>query len=124
MNLYTYTDNMNTLVDSVYDFHKRFGLEPWDIPYTDDEYLSKLRERLALLMEELGEVAKDLNRGNVMDGVAEVADVAFVALGILYSTGSLGGGAAKAVALKNDAKTHTTHYFDRQTGKIIKRRSD
>ena len=111
---------VSRLGDSVYSFHDRFG-----IPTLDDEdrdtVLETLRRRLSLLSEEVGEHARELNRGNVDDAVSEAIDVAYVALGTVLTLGNAGRDACYSISDKNDAKTLATHGSRSATGKVVAR---
>ena len=111
---------VSRLGDSVYSFHERFG-----VPTVGDEdadgVMEALRRRLALLSEEVGEHARELNRGNVEDAVSEAVDIAYVALGTVLALGNAGRDACHAVSDKNDAKTLATHGSRDSTGKVVAR---
>ena len=108
---------------SVYDFHERFDV-PSDGRANSDDSLSVLRRRLPYLIEETGEHAKELNKGNLWDAALELADVTFVALGSVLMLNACGNEACHAVAAKNDAKTAETHVYDASSGKLVRRVSD
>ncbi len=108
------------IAGSVYDFHQRFGVPAADLA-RPEEALAALRSRLAFLMEEVGEHARELNRGNLPEAATELADVAFVALGSVLVLDALGCDACLAVSRKNDGKTSETHAVDRTSGKLVRR---
>ena len=116
---------LSEMAGSVYDFHQRF-----DVPRIDrspaeqgpsSDGLAALRSRLAYLIEETGEHAKELNRGELGDASKEIADVAFVAMGTLLVLDEMGVDACRAVAGKNNAKTVETHAADATSGKLVRR---
>ena len=110
---------------SVYDFHERFAVPRVGRPPAEEgpaAYgLAALRSRLAFLIEETGEHAKELNRGELGDASKEIADVAFVAMGTLLVLDEMGVDACRAVAGKNNAKTAATHAVDATSGKLVRR---
>ena len=107
----SYIQAVEKLAWSIHDFHERFDCEFGD-PFS----------RHLLLDEEMGEVAKDINRGNDDAALEELADVVFVALGTLELARHEGIMALLNVAIKNDAKTNETHARNARTGKIERRR--
>ena len=111
---------VSRLGDSVYSFHDRFGIPTLDDADRDTVF-ETLRRRLALLSEEVGEHARELNRGNVDDAVSEAVDIAYVALGTVLTLGDAGRDACYAISDKNDAKTLTTHGNRGSTGKVVAR---
>jgi NTP pyrophosphatase (non-canonical NTP hydrolase) len=111
---------VSRLGDSVYSFHDRFGIPTVDSSDRDDT-LETLRRRLALLSEEVGEHARELNRANVEDATSEAIDIAYVALGTVLTLGQAGRDACYAISDKNDAKTLSTHGNRGSTGKVVAR---
>lgn len=109
------------MAESVYDFHERFGVPPVDASSAPEESLAKLRERLPLLMEEVGEHARELNRGNLDDAMTEMADVAFIVLGTLLVLDEGGRRASNSVSRKNNGKTADTHVRVDTSGKLVQR---
>ena len=109
------------MAESVYDFHQRFGVPPVGPGSSPNESLAKLRERLPLLMEEIGEHAGELNRGNLDDAIIEMADVAFIVLGTLLVLDEAGKGASNSVSQKNNSKTADTHIRVDTSGKLVRR---
>ena len=115
-----FVDAVSRLGDSVYSFHERFGL-PTVAHEGEDVILEALRRRLALLSEEVGEHARELNKGNVQDAVSEAVDIAYVALGTVLVLGNDGRDACYSISDKNDAKTLATHGNRGATGKVVAR---
>ena len=115
-----FVDAVSRLGDSVYSFHERFGL-PTVAHEGEDVILEALRRRLALLSEEVGEHARELNKGNVRDAVSEAVDIAYVALGTVLVLGIEGRAACYLISDKNDAKTLATHGNRGATGKVVAR---
>ena len=115
-----FVDAVSRLGDSVYSFHERFGL-PTVAHEGEDVILEALRRRLALLSEEVGEHARELNKGNVVDAVSEAVDIAYVALGTVLVLGIEGRAACYSISDKNDAKTLATHGNRGATGKVVAR---
>ena len=115
---------LSELAASVYDFHQRFdvpriGRRPAEEGPSADG-LAALRNRLAFLIEETGEHAKELNRGELGDASNEIADVAFVAMGTLLVLDEMGVDACRAVAGMNNAKTAETHAVNATSGKLVR----
>ena len=109
------------MAGSVFDFHQRFDVPSFGQLSQDPDGLSVLRSRLAFLVEETGEHAKELNRGKLGDASVEMADVAFVAMGTLLVLDDLGEVALRSVSAKNNAKTPKTHHVDETSGKLVRR---
>ena len=116
-----FLSSVGRLAESVYDFHHRFGSMPVDTNGSPDRALEALRKQFLFLMEEAGEHASDLNKGELDRALLELADVAFVALGGVYLSNAQGADACLRVAIKNDKKTNETHIVEESSGKIIKR---
>ena len=116
---------LSEMARSVYDFHQRFDVPRIGRPTAEAGPsavgLAALRSRLAFLIEETGEHAKELNRGELGDASKEIADVAFVAMGTLLVLDEMGVDACRAVAGKNNAKTAETHAVDATSGKLVRR---
>ena len=116
-----FLSSVGRLAESVYDFHHRFGSMPVDTNGSPEQALEALRKQFLFLMEEAGEHASDLNKGELNKALLELADVAFVALGAVYLSNAQGAEACLQVAIKNDKKTHETHILEESSGKIIRR---
>ena len=112
---------VSRLAGSVYDFHDRFDIPNLNDKSHYDDPFPRLCTRLAFLIEETGEHAKELNQGVLDRAADEMADVAFVAIGTLLEMDSLGAIACVEVANKNDKKTLQTHMVEPSSGKLIKR---
>ncbi len=112
---------VSRLAESVYDFHQRFDIPNINANTSDDCAVPRLCARLAFLMEEVGEHAHELNIGALDDAAAEMADVAFVAIGTLLELDALGISASRQVANKNDKKTLQTHFIEEASGKLVRR---
>ena len=113
---------MADLAGSVYDFHARFGIP--NINGSDaatGAAGARLLARLAILTEEVGEHAAELNRSDIRLAADEMGDAAFVAMGTLLELGELGTAAARRVADKNDKKTLATHVSEPGSGKVVRR---
>ena len=108
------------LAESVYDFHARFDIPNLNAKTADDAFV-RLCARLAFLMEETGEHAKELNQARLQPAADEMADIAFVAMGTLLELDAVGADACHAVANKNDNKTLQTHMVEPSSGKLIRR---
>ena len=112
---------VSRLAESVYDFHQRFDVPNINANSASDCAVPRLCARLAFLMEEVGEHARELNIGALDDAASEMADVAFVAIGTLLELDALGVSASRQVANKNDKKTLQTHFIEKASGKLVRR---
>ena len=110
---------VSRLAESVYDFHARFGISNINEKSHPDDVFPRLCTRLAFLMEETGEHARELNQGNLDRAAEEMADVAFVAMGTLLEMDANGADACRNVANKNDKKTLHTHMVEPSSGKLV-----
>ena len=116
-----FISTISRIAGSVYDFHERFSVPMVDSPSSPEESLVTLRNRLAFLMEEVGEHAKEPNKGNLEDAAIERADVAFVVRGTVLTLDVSGERACLVVARKNDDKTSETHAIEESSGKLVRR---
>ena len=112
---------VSRLAESVYDFHTRFDIPNINEKAPSGVVFSRLCTRLAFLMEETGEHARELNQGALDRAADEMADVAFVAMGTLLEMDALGADACNDVANKNDNKTLHTHMVEPSSGKLVRR---
>lgn len=112
---------VSRLAESVYDFHTRFDIPNINAKNTPGDVFSRLCTRLAFLIEETGEHARELNQASLDRAADEMADVAFVAIGTLLEMDSLGANACHIVADKNDKKTLKTHTVEPSSGKLVRR---
>ena len=112
---------VSRLAESVYDFHSRFDIPTINAKVSESEVFPRLCTRLAFLMEETGEHARELNQGALDRAADEMADVAFVAMGTLLEMNALGASACHDVANKNDNKTLRTHIVEPSSGKLVRR---
>ena len=105
------------LAESVYDFHVRFDAS--GIHEEDEEaIMGHVRNRVPILVEEVGEHCKAVNHNNLIEAAKEAADVAYVALGTLLTLGQYGGRYGHFVVEKNNKKTPETHHIG-EAGKAI-----
>lgn len=112
---------ISRLAESVYDFHTRFAIPNINEKSHPDDVFPRLCTRLAFLVEEAGEHARELNQGNLDRAADEMADVAFVAMGTLLELDFTGANACHSVAGKNDKKTLHTHMVEPSSGKLVRR---
>ena len=112
---------VSRLAESVYDFHTRFAILNINEKSHSDDAFPRLCTRLAFLMEEVGEHARELNQSNLDRAADEMADVAFVAMGTLLELDLTGANACHSVADKNDRKTLHTHMVEPSSGKLVRR---
>ena len=115
-----FIDAVSRLAESVYDFHARFDIPNINAKAPSDDVFPRLCTRLAFLMEETGEHARELNQANLGLAADEMADVAFVAMGTLLEMNTLGATACRDVADKNDKKTLQTHMVEPSSGKLVR----
>ena len=114
---------ISRLAESVYDFHTRFDIPNLNAKSNLNDPFPRLCTRLAFLMEETGEHARELNQGVLDLAADEMADVAFVAMGTLLELDAIGANACHEVANKNDKKTLRTHMVEPSSGKLLRRTS-
>ncbi len=112
---------ISRLAESVYDFHARFDIPNFNEKTPRSTVFPRLNTRLAFLIEETGEHAKEINQGCIEQAADEMADVAFVAIGTLLELDSLGADACLQVSDKNDKKTLNTHMLEVSSGKLVKK---
>ena len=112
---------VSRLAESVYDFHTRFDIPNLNTKPNRGDPFSRLCTRLAFLMEETGEHARELNQGVLDRAADEMADVAFVAMGTLLEMDTVGTNACLDVANKNDKKTLQTHTVEPSSGKLVRK---
>lgn len=117
----TFVAAVSRLAESVYDFHARFDIHNFNGKPPADAVFPRLNTRLAFLIEEAGEHAKEVNQGNLEQAAHEMADVAFVAMGTLLEMASLGADSCRQVADKNDKKTPKTHMVEASSGKLLRK---
>ena len=115
----SFVEGIRAIAESVYSFHDRFDIPRVDTADTEAT-LEALRQRLAIIAEEIGEYASALNQGDVEDAASEAADVGYVALGTILRLGDLGRLACIEIARKNDAKVPSTHSERSSTGKVLR----
>ena len=122
--------DVSAIVRSVISFHEWVGLPPIDYTYfqiTDKDWeaqtlLSHFQSRLGLLVEEVGEVSKSLNHGDIDAAVKELVDVLYITIGSLYRIGDRRREQPLSEVIdKNTAKTPKTHEMHPVTGKIVRR---
>ena len=107
----SFGDMTRITANSVVNFNRRFGIRAG----------VDLHKNFALLAEEVGEVARALNKNDASAAADELADVLFVTLDALYRLREPGMEAMNRVVEKNDAKTKLTHEYDPVSRKISKR---
>ena len=112
---------ISRLAGSVYDFHARFDIQNLNAKSNLSDPFPRLCTRLAFLMEETGEHARELNQGVLDRAADEMADIAFVAMGTLLELDAVGASACHDVANKNDNKTLQTHMLEPSSGKLVRR---
>ena len=94
------------MAESVYDFHERFDIPQINIFSDDDiDIWNALSSRLALQMEELGEMSRAVSKANWAEACLESGDVLYVALGNVLRLGESGKDVCYSVVEKNDNKT-------------------
>ncbi|MDQ6963373.1 MAG: MazG nucleotide pyrophosphohydrolase domain-containing protein [Mariprofundales bacterium] len=98
---------LSEFVDSVESWRERFPSERGDAT------------QIVILIEEIGELARAILRGDKESASEEWADALFVLLKIPYIC-ELDTGALARVAAKNSAKT-TINYYVNDEGKVVER---
>ena len=115
-----FVNSVAALAGEVFDFHARWG-EGAGLPGPAAEVI---RERKALLDEEIRELAAEVDRPDAevvpADVAEEASDVLFVAIGHLYRLGTEGIAGMERVRHKNASKTEQTHYVNGLTKKITR----
>lgn len=114
-----FLNQMERIARSVYEFHECFGI-PQVVSIYDHRQLGLGRQRLLVLMEELGEIAGAVNRGQVDQMNLELADLLFATIGSILIQGDAGLAACATVVKKNDAKNERTHRYT-PGGKVVRR---
>ena len=117
------------VVRSVEDFQQRFSSLSIDLSFfqstdktKEDMSLTCLQGHLGLLIEEIGEVSKAINHGDVESAVQELLDVLYITVGALYMMGDARvGKALPGIIEKNDSKTPETHVMHSFTGKLVRK---
>ena len=107
-----FDDAMESMIESVEQFHERFNVKK-------NPSMDRFCGNFPHVVEEIGEVANEINQGRLDGALEELADVVYAALDILCHSGQLGVEAIYHVVNKNNAKTLDTH-FKNQSGKIVK----
>ena len=124
-----FLDAIAEIAESVYDFHDRFEVEyleefvpePLTIPKLHyDDAMSLLTRRILLQIEEIGELSRALNKGLFENAFEEAADILYIALGTIVSSGGYGIDACQIVAEKNNNKTLDNTKLS-AIGKVIKK---
>lgn len=114
----TYVRSQGLLTMAIEDFHDKFNLPRLTMDeQTMAEYLTT---RLSVIMEELGEVAKEINRGNMEAAIIELGDLLFVVEGTFHTMGLRGDQGLFTVIRKNQAKDPEQYIYDATHGKLIR----
>lgn len=121
--------DVSMIVRSVEAFQKRFGLFPIDLAFfhssdsaREERILSCLQRHMSLLIEEVGEVSKAINHGDVESAIPELLDVLYVTVSTLYMMGdSRLQDALTDILEKNVSKSPKTHEMHPVTGKLIRK---
>lgn len=115
-----FSELVKHMVEEVEDFHMRFGIGA-DKGFLGNPELKKLiQARLNIMVEEVGEVAKDINRDLSGAAIDELADTLFVAIGTMELLSGDGLIAMESVIDKNRKKTVHTHRLDPDTQKVVR----
>ena len=111
-----YASVTNAFTESIQRFHERFG-----IPETKEGDWSETCDRYNMMASEFLEANAEIHLESWSRYAHEIADVAYVALGILYLMGETGLNAIQEVTTKNNAKNWTTHEMRPSDGKLVRR---
>ena len=111
--------SIQSLAESVYDFHDRWNLINYNKPSHE-----VMKERKELLAEEVNELNQEIDKPDNLKSkkllCREAADVLYVSVGDLLALGKDGLEAIDQVSLKNNKKTDKTHFFDERIKKVKK----
>lgn len=110
---------MNSIAESVYDFHQR-----WNLFDVSKSPFNAVAEREDLLLEEvkelIAEYSKNINEASVELLSREAADVLYVSMGSMLALHQDGAEAMLQVAKKNNNKTSKTHFYNEKENKVKK----
>ena len=109
-----FTGSVKMIAEVAEDFHERFDVPSYGI------YGFRLQDRVCLLAEELGELAKAVNTVDTAHIAEEAADCLFVAVTLMESLREAGISAMRKVAEKNHQKTRISHAYNISTGKVVR----
>ena len=111
--------SIQSLAESVYDFHDRWNLINYNKPSHE-----VMKERKELLAEEVNELNQEIDKTDELKSIKllcrEAADVLYVSVGHLLALGKDGLEAIDQVSQKNNKKTSKTHFFDKKVKKVKK----
>ena len=106
------------LAGSIYDFHLRFGQSGMlDVP-DESDLIPVLKDRIPILVEEVGEHCRAVNKDHIADAASEAVDIAYVALGTILTLGDLSVFYSDRIIRKNNGKTLATHFVS-GNGKVV-----
>ena len=105
------------MADQVWDFHERWSFWPFDGPERPPS--QAIRERQAILDEEIRELGEAVELREEPEVTKEAADVLFVAMGHVLSLKEPGLDGVREVTAKNARKTEATHRVRPDTGKLL-----
>lgn len=108
---------IENIAGAVWDFHNRWGFGSG--MFRGANSASVIRERAAILDEEVRELAEAVDSQSDYETEDEAADVLFVAIGHIEALGRIGIDAVARVATKNAHKTEATHAIRPDTGKLL-----
>ena len=113
-------DTVAKVVAGVEWFDRVFDIEP---AQTDDEEatLFYLRDRLPMLIEEVGEYAKALNNDNLDNAAYNLGDMLFVILETINILNKYALSRVARVVASNLAKSPNTHVLNTSKTKLIPR---
>ncbi len=114
-----YVRSQGLVTLAIEDFHDKFNLAR--LVMDKETLIEYLTTRLSFIMEELGEVASELNRGQPGKAVLELADLLFVVEGTFHTLGEWGDRACAQVIMKNQSKDPSDWEYDPTNGKLIRK---
>mgnify|MGYP001559042885 CR=1 FL=1 len=114
-----YLELVGRIANSVYDFNEYVNAPIAD-NLTTEEISACFVKQMALEMEELGELAGEVNRDRLYEAMLEAIDVLYIALGTFYFLGNFGESACNEVIEKNSKKL-SGNYMKSESGKWVKK---
>ncbi|MBU88259.1 MAG: hypothetical protein FI685_05635 [SAR202 cluster bacterium] len=112
-----FVNSMATMAREVWKFHDRFGLGSGRHRHLEATEI--LTKRKNILDEELNEMEIEITSNKQYETLLELADVLFVVMGHVESTGKAGIDAVESVTKKNSQKTIEKYTIRKDTGKLL-----
>lgn len=112
------------MAGSVWDFHERFGVENIQRESTagkeELEVIQRALRNLPMVTEEVGELARAINKKEAEQIASESADIVYAGLSNCLSLGDYGQWGMNFVNTKNNAKSPKDHAYTGK-GKITRK---